>query len=865
MRTFSELSYIPTALILGQSNGSGRGFKANIVSPTYLEDAKGSIIWNENALELITPEAYGVAGNVFPFDSVPNALTQHGMEVSMIRAWEREYDGPMCLFKYALSGLPLLVGSSATLGVWDPAENEVMHGCRREWKEMVKALVATYNKPVKAEYLVWCQGETDSSSLASQPGAYKAALYRLLNAIREMTGNPDLKIILVMPSSYSNDSIASVSNSINLVRYEQIEVAVEDNQVGVASCFMPDFYSTAINSFTHDDVHYTSEVQVDNGKRVHQVYRALYSGESAPSAVTGLTATPNETYVDLSWTGNGSREYIVMRGSNVVGTTTGTTIQIDGLSAATGYTFDVLSHATDWQTASASVSTTTTGSAPSFDMESDLITAGYTELEIQDLLLKTEGGSYGSTARQTLSDPDYTNNVHVTTAPYTAFRNSLGFTTYKLADFAAANPVSGELDDLRSEIPVATKRDSSGKFIFYGTHKSFQHFPVEIDTITRTPTFLGEKSTSNLNTDYHHTIMPHPTEDDTILYIRDKDATTDQVMKFNLRTGVETHQYDLGFIPALKLGKGDANGIFDGRIVCNETEGPHKCFILDYATGQAVNTVNGVSTLVPIANRQTVTILATNSSDLDHVYTDGKYMYAVIKNNAGFDNDTGTYIYDSTGPIERITASTKNHAAHLRAELGGTSATTIVYKLNPGAATELGGSYTEGDMVVCKMDISYSTQYDITYTHAMLIPNSDGINGNALGGQWSGISTIDNYAMVSMTTAHTSSSGRGDNTNYIDSTFFGKEEIFLFDLSGATPTYRRIGKNLTRLLNTTSAQTEINIIGIGQDGTIYAVVYGYVGPPKLSTAYVLADKTAWLIVISPEMAAARKDYYLALS
>lgn len=864
MPTITNIHTLKGGLLFAQSNGDGRGDKGDAPSH-YLQPAKYSYIWTGSTLEIFHPQADGVAGNhYYPGEAPSDPTNQHGPEIGLIRQWEDMYDSPLVLLKFAIGGIPLLKGAATTQGVFDPQENELSHSIENQWRKMLRHIKATYNKPFKCEFVYWWQGEADWSYLApNNLGQYKAGLIRLHDFLKEMTGNPDLKLIMSMPVRYN---WASSSADENWVRYEQIEYATENPNVAITTGDLGSFHGQSLLNFTSDLTHVLSRPLIEEGHRAAYIYDRMIQGDSASSAVSSLVSTPTDTTVALSWSGT-SREFIIKINGKVHGITSATSYTIDGLMEGTAYTVEVLTHNDAWEVVATSDSFTTTGSSPqSWDQEVDLLNASYTELQIKDFILKRIGGGYPGTIHEVLSDPNYSGGSHITTAAGSSYRNECGFLTYRLSDFENTDPGSGSMDDLRSEIKVATRIDATGKFLFYGTYKQFKWAVWEVDTIARTVSFLRETDTDNLDTDYHHTIMPHPDEDDTVMFA----DTGGAVKKINLRTGgTPTTMYTLPFSPPLDWGKKDGNGLWmrDGNdcIICSDTGGPNHPFILKMSTGEAVNTVNGVTTVVPIASRQSVQVTPNAGSDLDHMFTDGRYIYAVIKNGAGPNGGSGLFIFDSSGFIEEVLGSGTGHYSHQWATFGGTQRFSVTWKLTPGNATELGSPFSQGDITTCAIDISYSSGYSITYEHKRSLDWVYSAS-TASGGQQSGIDSIADVAAISMTTAHTNVNGRHENTTYIDDAFFGKEEIFLLHLDSASENqFTRVGKNLSRLKINVDTQTEMNLLHKAADGTIYLVFYSRIGPPKGSTSFVNpSEKDCWLVIIPPQMPSSRIDYYLAL-
>ena len=105
----------------------------------------------------------------------------------------------------------------------------------------------------------------------------------------------------------------------------------------------------------------------------------------APSDPTNLTASnTTQTTVDLSWTGStdnvGVTGYDIYQGSSNIGSTTGTSAQITGLSASTNYSFHVTAHdAAGNESGSSNTVSVTTQSPPSSGCTAQVATFPYGE------------------------------------------------------------------------------------------------------------------------------------------------------------------------------------------------------------------------------------------------------------------------------------------------------------------------------------------------------------------------------------------------------------------------------------------------------------------------------------------------------
>ena len=363
MRQLSDLDIFDVIIMAGQSNEGGRAPKVNAQQP-YLLDSRGSYIWQGSSIEPYSVKPDGIAGTgQYPFISPNNEVTQHGPDAGIVRAWENRYDKPVIVFKYAIGGTAMLAGAGAltSSGVWEPNQNQIFNSFRREWLVFVDHVKTTYEKGIRVAFAHWCQGEADWQYLAPDHlGEYKQAIFEWGQAVRGLAANPSLPIILQMPVRY--DYTSNVGDA-NWVRYEQIEYAIENANVGVARCSLSPFFGATNAAFTTDLTHLDSRPQIIEGIRAVEMYAAMQDtaivAPTAPTNVTILAIT--DTTATVTWTGSGSREYIITQNDIVVGTTTLTTFDLAGLTAGTQYTIKVHAQNDAFDVAFDSAIFTTTG------------------------------------------------------------------------------------------------------------------------------------------------------------------------------------------------------------------------------------------------------------------------------------------------------------------------------------------------------------------------------------------------------------------------------------------------------------------------------------------------------------------------
>lgn len=344
----------------GQSNWDGRGPKSSATNTFYLTDLKRTKIWDGNSLPLLSPGLDGVAGNhQYPgFISPSNSTNQVGPIVPITKYLEAKTKDNYYVFQYAFGGIPLTQGAGSTqsLGVLDPQANELFENTKREYKLFSKYVADNLEIPIKFEAAFWCQGEADWDYVNANRKEYKDAFVRWVTSVRELTGNPNLFIIIIMPVRLSTVSSDAAQN---WVRYELAEFCIEDGNAAITTCQMTNFYGSSLSDFTTDLTHLDYETIIAEGKRAALIFNAYKTSDNAPIAVTSLSATPATTSVNLTWDDVGSREYIIMIDNDVSGFAIGNSVTISGLTSSTSYTAKVYSHNTKWDLAMSSVNFTT--------------------------------------------------------------------------------------------------------------------------------------------------------------------------------------------------------------------------------------------------------------------------------------------------------------------------------------------------------------------------------------------------------------------------------------------------------------------------------------------------------------------------
>lgn len=341
------------AIIYGQSNARGLSDLANLAT-ILNKPAKNSRLWrgSANGIQLIDPSA-GIS--MHPIDDL--GATKHGPIISM--AWEHENLFPgdeLTFFSVPVGGRPLLPGSLPQQGCFDPQENQWQVFFEDEWERFISALTAE-GEAVTWDFMYWNQGEADWDNEKNNPGLYIPAFKRVIAAMRRLTCNPELKVIIGMPGLWD-----SQPGRTDIPR-RFMELAIEDPLVAVTRCDLRNFYGTGqIIDVAFDLVHLRSNVQVDEGIRAARIAHGFRKGGIAlPVAVSNLQVS-NEVVdgFDLSWTDSGSEEYVIAIDDVVYWSTRNTSYQVTGLDPSTTYDVKVYSKNLVWDVAFSQIQATTT-------------------------------------------------------------------------------------------------------------------------------------------------------------------------------------------------------------------------------------------------------------------------------------------------------------------------------------------------------------------------------------------------------------------------------------------------------------------------------------------------------------------------
>ena len=464
---------------------------------------------------------------------------------------------------------------------------------------------------------------------------------------------------------------------------------------------------------------------------------------------------------------------------------------------------------------------------------------------IQTYMRARAAGSRHGGTDVVLPDPTYATDELTTLAYNTWTLNECGYRVKRLTQHDSGLPTTGNNEALRSERMVTTVRDSNGKRLFWSKHKSNSIIVFELDTITRDCTYLKEVTiTAITDTDQRVLIFPHPTEPDTVIY-----PVGTQIRKTNIRTAssFSTHTViaTLPYTVPDKWANNDGNCIGGTRILVGDGSNT-SFFVFDIVTGLACRTTNGVSySDVALASRTTFTF-----TDLDYAFLthDGEYVLAVCRGTSGPDGGSGLYCYDlSFNYIGKVYGSTGHYTRNI-STFTGSPKNTVMTKVTAGQTGDFSGAFATAEDIAISFTPSWDGSVWSLTRQAIRTRKWTYSNNNPAGGQMSGIPGIQNVFAKAEKTAYTSTTQI--EANYVLGDFWGKEEIWI-NFTDQANHWRRLGKNLTRRNSPTNSQVEINILDVGADGTIYLVLYSYIGPAEGLTTNILSSKDMWLFVVPP--------------
>lgn len=490
-----------------------------------------------------------------------------------------------------------------------------------------------------------------------------------------------------------------------------------------------------------------------------------------------------------------------------------------------------------------------------WDEEKALFAQGLDLAAIVSAVKARYGGSKHGGTKVALPEPDWVNDPHITT-PYSKIFEieDTKFQCQRLSRFDNTDPVNGDAKSLRSERTISCEKDGNGDWLFFEKHAGNNIIVYRLKHQFRRAEYVREHSIANLSSEEKEWIHPHPSDANSVICPKGT-----LIQSRNIITDSEATIVNLGFTPYLGARSRDGNGVRNNCICIGKAESGHDdYFILDLSNGEAVTMDASKNRItVPVASRDTVSL--PNNSDLDFVWTDGTFIYAVHRSGTGPDGGSGMYVYEPTGTWTgiKLFPGTGHYGMQGSSSYRG----SIISKIS-GNTSLFPGMDNPGDHFCKEFDVTWNgSVWQLSENVIQVLDNTYGFNP-PIGGQHSGRWDIDDVSYMGLKAAFTSTTETLPNK--ILTPFWPKEGLLEMDLDQAN-NWRQIKRGLTARNSPTNYQYELNFIGVGDDGTRYVVDYTRIGPADgdPDSSDVLTNKDMYLNILPPRMPDARIAYYLS--
>lgn len=267
-------------LLAGQSNMDGYGLVSEL--PEELKEAQANTwIYNpnrrEDQAELDDRGFWEVLkpghGTGYSTDGIRGLYSAHfGIELTFAKKMkELAPDRNICLFKYAKGGSSIHPDAAGDWGCWDPdfrrgnRINQWRHfefHYRRAMQLLGKCLAE--NEVIVPAGILWLQGESDASHPIKIALTYHRNLERLLARMRQLTGNPDLPVVIArITESNLGENGSPVLSHARIVQKAQKIVA--ETNANMTYIEPPDWIGWS------DPWHYDSKTYMELGRRFAEV------------------------------------------------------------------------------------------------------------------------------------------------------------------------------------------------------------------------------------------------------------------------------------------------------------------------------------------------------------------------------------------------------------------------------------------------------------------------------------------------------------------------------------------------------------------------------------------------------------------
>lgn len=208
---------MPLLLLGGQSNMEGMGLVGNIPE-TMRAFRPGALIYHPDRLDdgvrsresaVWTPLSAGQGAGFRTVWGRPYLSDRFGPELSLADSWLARFpQHPLALFKYAKGGSSLHPETPDDWGSWDPESRTI-----NQWDHFrfhYRKAIESWDSgkgDLRPAGFVWLQGESDASYSESIAEGYKKRLGELVRRVREITGLPQLPVVigLISDGGIEND------------------------------------------------------------------------------------------------------------------------------------------------------------------------------------------------------------------------------------------------------------------------------------------------------------------------------------------------------------------------------------------------------------------------------------------------------------------------------------------------------------------------------------------------------------------------------------------------------------------------------------------------------------------------------------
>ncbi|MFH1853032.1 MAG: sialate O-acetylesterase [Candidatus Neomarinimicrobiota bacterium] len=272
--------------LAGQSNMDGLGTVSDLPAELTSPDSTVMIFHGNSApdggdlggLGKWSPLRPG-HGWGFWFDGAVNHYSDlFGLELSFARRLrELQPAVPIALVKYSRAGTSIDTAAADVFGCWTPdfdGTNQFDHFLTTVRNALAVEDIDGDGRPDRLvpAGLIWMQGESDALYSAAIAERYQHNLARLVQAVRDELGNPDLPVAIGRISDSGQDGDGKFWDHAGIVRAAQAGFVAQDHRAALIT-------DTDSYGYVADGAHYDSPSLIALGQAFAEAIQRLNSGK----------------------------------------------------------------------------------------------------------------------------------------------------------------------------------------------------------------------------------------------------------------------------------------------------------------------------------------------------------------------------------------------------------------------------------------------------------------------------------------------------------------------------------------------------------------------------------------------------------